>query len=331
MNRSRIIKAIVVLILICSIATYYYIYPEVEEKEDKDDEESKGFSMDNYPKVDGSTSAHPLAVIVACDNLGVNYTWRMNYYDGTKRVFASSTGSEDKNLCDYINRNINHNGTHSSYVNLIEKKADLILAARLPSEDELELAKETGVELVAKPIALDAFVFILNVQNPINSLSIDQIQQIYMGNITKWAEIGGRQTNISVYRRNDNSGSEELMKSLVMKDLKMIDAPDMWILYGMMGPINMLTEDENGICYSVYFFKEFMAPNEQIKLCGVNGIVPSYENISSRVYTYTTEVYVVIRKDQKENSKAFQLRDWLLSAAGQKVIKESGYVPINNP
>ena len=117
------------------------------------------------------------------------------------------------------------------------------------------------------------------------------------------------------------------MESLVMQDLAMIDAPNM-ILEGMMGPINMISQDEDGIGYSVYFYEQFMAPNEQLKLASVDGVVPDYDNIKSKAYPYTTEVYVAVRSDLAQDSAAAELAAWLLTADGQHIVAESGYVPI---
>jgi len=183
------------------------------------------------------------------------------------------------------------------------------------------------VKLVAEPIALDAFVFILNIENPIDNLTLEQIQEIYMGRITKWDEVGGLDSLITPYQRNDNSGSQELMKSLVMLDFPMINAPEM-MLPSMMAPINAISNDPDGIGYSVYFYEQFMAPNESLKLCGVNGVVPSFETIQARIYPFTTEVYSVIRADLPTDSIAFRLRNWVLSTEGQAVVAESGYVPL---
>ena len=71
-----------------------------------------------------------------------------------------------------------------------------------------------------------------------------------------------------------------------------------------------------------------MAPNEEIKLCGVDGVMPSKNAIRSREYVFTTEVYAVIREDTANDSNAFRLRDWLLTDEGRSVIEESGYIPI---
>jgi phosphate transport system substrate-binding protein len=234
-----------------------------------------------------------------------------------------------EHVAEHIMRAVVHQGTHGAYVNLIEYRADLILVARLPSPDELELAETLGVELEAEAVALDAFVFLFNRHNPVSGLTVEEIQDIYTGKITNWDEVGGHGAEIHAYQRNENSGSQELMKTLVMKGLEMAVPAEPMVLMGMMGPINRLSEDRDGIGYSVYFFGEFMAPNEEIKLVKVDGILPSYESIAASKYPFTTEVYAVVRKDLDETSGAYQLRDWLLSAEGQKVVAKSGYVPIH--
>jgi phosphate transport system substrate-binding protein len=241
------------------------------------------------------------------------------------RADGSETATAE--TADFINGNIVHRGTHDAYVNLIEANADLVLVARQPSRDELDLAGSTGVEMEIRAVALDAFVFIFNADNPLEGLTTQQIQEIYTGGITDWNEVGGNPAGIHPYQRDRNSGSQELMETLVMRDLEMIDAPDM-ILEGMMGPINMISEDPDGIGYSVYFYEQFMAPNEQLKLVAVDGVMPNYENIQARAYPYTTEVYAAIRTDLDETSSAHELWQWLATEQGQDAVKESGYVPV---
>lgn len=281
-------------------------------------------TIDNYPKVDGSTSAHPLQVLIACKLLGVEYSWMPGWFDETYRIWPSF--DEKPDIAQFILDSIIHNGTHSSYTNLINGKADIVIVARTASNDEINLADSVGITLTTTPIALDAFVFIVNINNPVHSLTVKEIQDIYTGNITFWNEVGGTNTEINPYQRNPNSGSQELMLSLVMKDLKMMDLPEM-ILMGMMGPINRITHDKDGLGYTVYFFEQFMAPNDSLKLLAVNGVFPEYNTLKKREYIYTTDVYVVIREDLDRSSTAYQLYQWLLTDKGQSVVAESGYIP----
>jgi phosphate transport system substrate-binding protein len=244
----------------------------------------------------------------------------MEWIDGSKHL-APLLGA-DTELPEYI-----HNGTHGAYVNLIEGRADLILVARSPSSDEVELTQRERVQLDVRPVALDAFVFILNEDNPVENLTIDHLRAIYTGELVNWRDVGGEEAEIHPYQRNENSGSQELMKSLVMKDLLILDVPPM-VLPKMIAPFYAVSDDPLGIGYSVYYYEQNMAPNERVKLCAVEGIDPHPQSISSKAYPFTTEVYVVIREDLSPESSAYRMRDWLLSSEGQVVVEESGYVPL---
>jgi phosphate transport system substrate-binding protein len=286
------------------------------------------FTVETFPKVDGSTSAHPLQMLVACKLLDVEYDWFSFPVDNTKRLLPKRDDPEKEGEADYITKNVVHNGTHGAYVNLVKGVADVVLVARAPSPDELKLAEDMNVEIITDAVALDAFVFIVKKDNPTGDLSEKEIQDIYTGKITNWKEVGGGDLDIHAYQRNDNSGSQELMKSLVMRELEMTVPMSPMILMGMMGPINMLSEDVQGICYSVFFFEEFMAPNEHIKRIAIDGVFPDTETIRSREYRYATEVFVAVRGDLEKDTQAYMMRRWLLSLEGQQAVKESGYVPV---
>jgi len=73
-----------------------------------------------------------------------------------------------------------------------------------------------------------------------------------------------------------------------------------------------------------------MGPSEKIKLLAVDGIKPDHESIQTRRYPFTTEVYLVVRADSPPTSIARRLQDCLLSAAGQEMVAQSGYVPIQD-
>ncbi len=314
------IKAVVFLSVILIALSLF----NCEDSRESTEIQFDSLSVDNYPEVDGSTSAHPLQVLIACRLLGVEYSWMPGWFDETYRIWPSP--DEKPEIAQFILDSITHSGTHTAYTNLINGIADIIIVARSASDDEIDLADSVGVDLITIPIALDAFVFIANIRNPVNSLTTKQIQDIYVGNITRWNLVGGTNTEINPYTREPNSGSQELMLSLVMRDLQMPDYPEM-ILYGMMGPINRISGDRDGLGYTVYFYEQFMAPNDSLKLLAVNGILPEYNTLRKKQYIYTTDVYTVIREDQNRQSNAYKLYQWLLTYKGQRVIEESGYIP----
>jgi phosphate transport system substrate-binding protein len=236
--------------------------------------------------------------------------------------------SAHRPLCEQVNRLIRTHGTGEAYVNLIQKHVDLILAARLPSDDELRLAGKLGVQLDARPVALDAFVFLLNAQNPVARLSLGQIRDIYSGRIVNWREVGGPDAVIRPYQRTRNSGSQELMQTLIMRDRAMIPAPDLLTGALMSFPFLAVGNDVHGIGYSVYYYHEFMSPSSDIKACAVEGILPTSESIRALRYPLATEVYIVVRCGIPADHPAGRLRDWMLGPTGQAIVETSGYVPV---
>jgi phosphate transport system substrate-binding protein len=288
------------------------------------------FSLDNlttenYPKVDGSTSTEPLHALIACKLFGLGYSWVYIpfYFEYPYHLVPSA--NEKPEIAQFITNASDHTGTHTSYENLMNGNADLILVARKASGDELHMADSLGIQLIETPIALDALVFLVNEKNPVDNVSTQQIKDIYTGKITHWKDLSWIDTKINAYTREKNSGSQELMESLVMKDLEMLNFPDMMI-YGMMGLINRLENDEFGFGYSVHFYTKYMIRSDNIKTVAVDNVYPDYANLKSRNYKYTAEVYAVVRKDLDENSMAYKLYQLLLTSSGQRVIDESGYI-----
>ena len=68
---------------------------------------------------------------------------------------------------------------------------------------------------------------------------------------------------------------------------------------------------------------------DRIKLLGINGVKPNYDTIKDGSYPIQTAYYIVIWKDEPQDSNTRKLRDAMLSARGQDVAKEAGYVPVN--
>jgi phosphate transport system substrate-binding protein len=262
------------------------------------------FNKKSYPRVDGSTATIPLSQNIAGKLL-------------------SMTPEESKQF-------IKHNTTHNAYVNLIEGKADIIFVTE-PSIEELELAKKAGIELEVVPVVKEAFVFLVNKENPVDTISVKQLQDIYQGKIKSWRELGGPDKEIIPYQRPDNSGSQTNMLNMVMKGLNIMDAPKALKPAEMSGLIEVIAAYDNSdkaIGYSVYYFANSMYNKETIKFVKVDGIEPNNETIKSGEYPFTSAYYAVLKKTEIEDSSARRLLAWVLSDEGQKLAEQSGYVPL---
>lgn len=266
------------------------------------------FTLEDYPTVDASLATQPLTNVFIKNFTGVDV---------------------DTSTLDYTN-------THPGYVRLINDEVDLIVVTE-PSEEELALAKEKGVELEVIPVVREGFVFYVNEKNPIESLTLEQIQKIYTGEITNWSEVGGNDEEIRAFQRNVNSGSQTGMISLVMKDLPLMEPLTENRIGTMEEIINIVSDYDNGINsigYSYYYYATTMyddidaAVADRIKLIGVNGVKPTYETIKDGSYPIQTAYYIVINKNEPEDSNVRKLVEAMLSTRGQAVAKEAGYVPV---
>lgn len=285
------------------------------------------FTLANLPRIDGSTSNVPLRSFIICELLDYQCAWQE--YSGEDEVITQrfvDINTSSANL-DIIRQRSVNSTTHNAYVKLINGETDIIFVATLPSADERALMAEEGVELTIQPIAMDAFVFIVNKNNDVYSLTSQEVLDIYTGEITNWSELGGDNRSINAYQREDNSGSQELMELLVLKGETPIEAPEM-IIQGMIGLINQVADDEYGLGYSVYYYEQFMVRNTDLQVVSINGIEPTFETLDNETYPFISPVYIVTRKDLDTNSSAYNLAQWMLTRAGQKVVLDSGYVPI---
>ncbi|MDP3487516.1 MAG: substrate-binding domain-containing protein [Bacillota bacterium] len=262
------------------------------------------FKLETYPKVDGSTVTIPLSEAIAAELL-------------------------NKSL-EEVRPYIYHNKTHQAYVNLITKEADIIFVTS-PSEDQLDLAKEHNVTLEVIPIVSEAFVFLVNADNPVRGLTFKQIQDIYAGKVTNWNEVGGSDTPIVAYQRPVNSGSQTGFLELVMKGIEPMKPPTERIVAGMGELIDAVASYNNApdaIGYSYYYFVVDMWGNDKVKLLEVDGIYPDKQTISSGQYPIKTAYYAVIRADEPKNSPVRKMIAWILSDSGQQVAEGAGYVKV---
>ncbi len=111
-----------------------------------------------------------------------------------------------------------HN-TRGAYKAVVDGDADIIFCAK-PSDEQLQYADEKGVELTIVPVGFEAFVFMVNKDNPVDSLTIDEVQGLYTGEISNWSEVGGDNSLVDARQRNPGSGSQTAMLSF-MGDKKM--------------------------------------------------------------------------------------------------------------
>lgn len=257
-------------------------------------------SKEELPIIDGATAAFPV------------------YSAFVHAVYPESTA-----LYDGV---FEYNNTVGGYQCLAEKKTDIFIGAA-PSKEQIAYAENLGTEFEYTQIGYEAFVFFVHKDNPIDSLTADQIRGIYSGEITNWKQVGGPDEKIVPFQRAENSGSQSMLIRF-MGDTPIVEPETEEKVGGMGGIIEEVADYKNkssSIGFSFRFYVEGIIKNPDIKLISIDGIAPSVENIRSKTYPVIAPVYAVTYAG---NPKEFvnQLVDWMLSDEGQYIIEETGYV-----
>lgn len=326
-------KRFVLIIVFALSAMFIYTSCDKEEDENTMSPYIEGLMIDNYPRIDGSTSTLPLNTVIACELMGLKYQWQEKSigHGASTWSIEPKIGSSLRKKFDKV---VKSSQTHNSYINLIDRETDIVLTARTMSSDEKKYAEDKGVTLIETPIALDAFIFIINPENPITTLTTEDIRSIYAGKITDWKEFGVKKypgySVIHPYIRNPNSGSQELMDLLIMKDFEYYTQLPMYeerLVFTMQGLLDEIANNPFAIGYTVYYYNEqIIRPGNRLKIIGIDGVYPNKQTISDRSYPYSTDVYAVIRSDTDKSSITYKIYEWLQTETGRQVISKSGYM-----
>lgn len=262
------------------------------------------FTLEDYPIMDGSTANLPMMAQIMSDTCGISLEEAQAYTSCNK--------------------------TPRAWELLVEGEVDILLVYEAAEETKEKLEK-SGVELEITPVGRDALVFINNSDNKIDDLSIKQLVDIYTGKITNWKEVGGEDTEIVPFQRPATSGSQSLFMKLLMKETKPMDAPTELTPMAMgdlIDSIAVYDNSANALGFSVFYYASYMYTKPNLRLMKVNGVEPSNESIEKGKYPLINEYYLVIRKDEPEDSPTRRLYNWILSGAGREAIIKSGYVPM---
>lgn len=284
-----------------SINVYEYL-PFVEDSKIVKYDSKTLKLTENLPIIDGATAAFP--------------------------VYSAFVNAVYPNTTELYDGVFEYNNTVGGYKELAQKNTDIFIGAA-PSTAQIKYAEECGTVFEYTQIGWEAFVFFVHKDNPIDSLTADQIRGIYSGEITNWSQVGGNDEEIVPFQRDEGSGSQSMMlRFMTMGGASLIE-PDIEELIGFMGGIveqvASYKNQTSSIGYSFRYYIEGIVCHPDIKMIAVDGIAPTADNIRNNTYPIITPVYAVTYENNP-NPNVAMLIDWMLSEEGQYIIKESGYV-----
>lgn len=217
-------------------------------------------------------------------------------------------------------------GTGTGFAALQNQTTDLCNASRKIKAKEIEACiKAFGKRPTEYKVAVDGLSIYVSADNPVKELSVGQLEAIFTGKIRNWKDLGGADAPITVYSRENSSGTYEFFKEHVLKGKDF--AASAQTMPGTAAVLQAVAKDKNGIGYGGAAYGAG-AKHLAVKPDDTSAAVePSEENVLAQKYPIWRYLFVYVNPALDKGEVAAYLK-WIRSDAGQSVVKEVGYFPL---
>jgi len=176
-------------------------------------------------------------------------------------------------------------------------------------------------------VALDGLSVYVSAKNPINDLSVGQLEQIFTGKIRNWKAVGGPDAPIVVYSRENSSGTYEFFKEHVLKGKDF--AASAQTMPGTAAVLQAVAKDANGIGYGGAAYGEGAKHLKIKEKDSAPAIDPTEENVLSGKYPISRYLFIYVNPALDKDAVS-DFMSWIRSDEGQGVVKDVGYFPLPN-
>lgn len=230
-------------------------------------------------------------------------------------------------------------GSGTGVAALLNGTTDLANSSRELKSVELDKAKSLNITPFIYEVALDGIAVIVHPENGIDNLTIKQVSDIFAGKIKNWKEIGGSDMPITLYGRENSSGTYEFFKEHVLgkdADGRQVDyAPSTQVLQGTAALGEAVARDVKGIGYGgVGYFAErndvkilhIKKDDNSIAISPAENGKVNYDQIWNGEYSISRYLYCFTNGEASGALKDFV--DFILSAEGQELVTKMEYIPL---
>lgn len=250
--------------------------------------------------------------------VNVALSWAETYRDVDPSVTIAVTGG----------------GSGTGIASLINGTVDIANASRAMKEKEYDDAAANGIEAIEHVVAIDALAVIVNLENPVNELTIDQLADMYTGRITNWKDVGGNDEPIVLLSRETNSGTHVyFLEEVVRKGEKEntdIFAPQTLLMPSSVGITSELRRNPKSIGYDGLGYVD--PEHEKVVAVAVTAdspyVMPTVATASAGEYPLARNLYMYTAGEP--TGVVAEYLDWIFSADGQQIVANLGFVPLTD-
>lgn len=179
--------------------------------------------------------------------------------------------------------------------------------------------KDTEKDLWSIEIAKDGLALVVHPDNPVASLTLAQIRDIYAGVVTNWSQVGGPDHGIHVITREEGSGTRSAFESLVMNKVP-IDPRT--IVQDSNGAVRLLVSDDP----AAFGYISMGLVDGTVKAVEIDGVAATKAHVIDKSYGLSRPFLFVANGEPTGEAKAFI--DYVMSADGQRLLGAEGLVTV---
>jgi len=215
-------------------------------------------------------------------------------------------------------------GSGNGIAALVDKAVQIATASRFIKFDEVKKAVANGVYPVPHRVALDGIAVIVNPQNPVDKLTVGQLKKIFAGEITNWKQVGGRDLKIVVVSRDSSSGTFETFQELVLQGARVAASA---LLQASNGAVaDVVTRTPGAVGYVGLGYLSGKVKALRIGTTDKAYVDPSVATVQAGQYPLARALYMFT--DGWPTGDEARFIDFVLSAEGQRIAQEEGFVPL---
>lgn len=202
---------------------------------------------------------------------------------------------------------------------LIDGVVEMAQSSRSIRDREIAHAKGRGITVVEHTIARDALAVIVHPSNPVYDLTSEQVKHIYMGKITNWKDIGGKNMEIVIISRDVASGTFKAFNDMILGDEKV--TPASLLLASSAAVVGTVRNARGAIGY---VGMGYLSP--AVKPILLDGIAATEEELLAGRYPLGRPLFIYTAGQPTGLAKRFM--DFMMSPDGQELVEKAGFVSV---
>ncbi len=243
---------------------------------------------------------------------------------------AQKVSEEFMKVNPYIFVGVTGGGSGVGIASLINGTCDIATSSREMKAKEFELARKHGVEPNEITVAYDGVAVVVNINNPVEHLTLDQLRRIFTGEVKNWKDVGGKDLPIVTLSREVSSGTHIYFKEEVIrqgkKDSTAEFSADTLLLTSSQAIVEEVVNNESVVGYLGMGYTSNRTKTVKLRKKEGEYFPADIPHVLNKTYPLSRPLYFYTNGRPRGIVKQFI--DFTLSPQGQQQFAETGFVPL---